>query len=224
LSELRGAAVELSEAQLLALYEWMLTGRILEAGLQEAGEAAGGGRRYPGSGQEAAQVGFAAALDPGDVLAPGHRDLLACLVRGITLEEALLDLFGKAAGRPGAAAPSVSPSRQGGARVSGVTADGVAVAVAPPWPSPRAARRVWPWRAAAKGRRPPGHGMRRSTPRPRCASRWSSPWRTTSSPTRCRMRSSPAGLHRPSADGYGLPGIVVDGNDVLEVYTATREA
>ena len=43
-------------------------------------------------------MGFASALDPGDVLAPGRRDLLAALVRGVTLEEALLDLFGKAAG------------------------------------------------------------------------------------------------------------------------------
>ena len=51
MDEMRGAAVELSEAQLLALYEWMLTGRILESALLEAGDAGRGAFLYPASGQ-----------------------------------------------------------------------------------------------------------------------------------------------------------------------------
>jgi len=64
--EARRHAAELSEAQLLGMYELMLTGRLLETRLHTMYR---GGRLsgavYPGVGQEAAQVGIASALVPG---------------------------------------------------------------------------------------------------------------------------------------------------------------
>ena len=226
MTELRGAAVELSEAQLLALYEWMLTGRILESSLLEAGDAGRGGLRYPGSGQEAAQVGFASALDPGDVFGGGHRDLLAALVRGVTLEEALLDLFGKAAGPSrgrrafGAPAPG-----KGVLGVSGSTADGVAVAVgcALAFASRGEARvamaccgegaaATGAWHEAVNTAAVLGLPVVFAVENNQYA--YSLPNESVS-----RLAYT---AHR--ADGYGIPGIVVDGNDVLEVYAAAREA
>ncbi len=221
-----GPAVELSEARLLAFYEWMLTGRFLEACLLEAGPEGRGGFLYPGSGQEAAQVGLASALDPGDVLAPGHRDLLAALVRGVTLEEALLDLLGKAAGpargrRPfGAAAPS-----RGILGVGGDTADGVAVAVGAALAfqcrsEARVALALCGEGAAATGTWHEAVNAAAVLGLPVVFAVENNQY-AHSLPNDGISRLAYT-AHR--ADGYGLPGIVVDGNDVLEVYAAAREA
>jgi 2-oxoisovalerate dehydrogenase E1 component len=226
LIEMRGPAVELSEARLLALYEGMVTGRILEACLLEAGPAGRGGFLYPGSGQEAAQVGFASALDPGDVLAPGHRDLLAALVRGLTLEEALLDLLGKAAGpsrgrRPfGATAPS-----RGILGVGGATADGVAVAVGAALAffcrsEARVALALCGEGAAATGAWHEAVNAAAVLGLPVVFAVENNQY-AHSLPNDGVSRLAYT-AHR--ADGYGIPGIVVDGNDVLEVYAAAREA
>ncbi len=223
---MRGAAVELSEARLLALYEWMLTGRLLDGRLLEGDAAGRGGLRYPGSGQEAAQVGFASALDPGDVLAPGHRDLLATLVRGLTLEEALLDLFGKAAGPShGRRAFGTAAPARGILGVGGATADGVAVAVGAALAfhcrsEARVALALCGEGAAATGA-------------------WHEAVNTAAVlglPVVFAVENNQYAHSLPNegvshlaytahrADGYGIPGIVVDGNDVLEVHTAAREA
>ena len=226
MDEMRGAAVELSEAQLLALYEWMLTGRILESALLEAGDAGRGAFLYPASGQEAAQVGFASALDPGDVFAGGHRGLLAALVRGVTLEEALLDLFGKAAG-PGRGRRGFGTPRpeRGLLGVTGDTADGAAAAVGAALAfhvrgEGRVALSLCGEGAAATGT-------------------WHEAVNTASVlglPVVFAVENNQYAYSQPNdgvsrlaytahrADGYGIPGIVVDGNDVLEVYSAAREA
>ena len=66
--EAKGHAAELDSSRLLAMYELMITGRLLETRLHTMYR---GGRLpgavYPGVGQEAAQVGFASALEPGDI-------------------------------------------------------------------------------------------------------------------------------------------------------------
>jgi 2-oxoisovalerate dehydrogenase E1 component len=226
LIEMRGAAVELSEARLLAFYEWMLTGRFLVDRLLEADGAGRGAFLYPGSGQEAAQVGFASALDPGDVLAPGHRDLLAALVRGVTLEEALLDLFGKAAGPSrgrrtwGTAAPA-----RGVLGVGGATADGVAVAVGAALAfhcrsEARVALALCGEGAAATGAWHEAVNAAAVLGLPVVFAVENNQY-AHSLPNEGVSRLAYT-AHR--ADGYGIPGIVVDGNDVLEVYAAAREA
>jgi 2-oxoisovalerate dehydrogenase E1 component len=226
LTEMRGAAAELSEARLLALYEWMLTGRFLEGRLLEGDGAGRGGFLYPGSGQEAAQVGLASALDPGDVLAPGHRDLLAALVRGVTLEEALLDLFGKAAGpaRGRRAFGTAAPAR-GILGVGGATADGVAVAVGAALAfycrsEARVALALCGEGAAATGAWHEAVNTAAVLGLPVVFAVENNQY-AHSLPNEGVSRLTYT-AHR--ADGYGIPGIVVDGNDVLEVYAAAREA
>lgn len=224
--EMRGAAVELSEARLLTFYEWMLTGRVLETSLLEAEAAERGGFRHPGLGQEAAQVGLASALDDGDVLAPGHRDLLASLVHGVTLEEALLDIFGKAAGPSrGRRATGAALLSRGILGVGGDTAEAVAVAVG-------AALAFWCRGEARVALALCGEGTAAS-------GAWHEAVNAAAVlglPVVFGVENNQFAYTRPNegvsrlaytahrADGYGIPGIVVDGNDVLEVYAATREA
>lgn len=223
---MRGAAVELSEARLLAFYEWMLTGRILESSLLEADAADRGGLRYSGLGQEAAQVGFSSALDPGDVLAPGHRDLLASLVRGMTLEEALLDILGRAGGASrGRGATGAAVPAKGILEVGGDTAEAVAVAVG-------AALAFWCRGEARVALAMCGEGAAAS-------GAWHEAVNAAAVlglPVVFGVENNQYAHSRPNegvsrlaytahrADGYGIPGIVVDGNDVLEVYSAAREA
>jgi 2-oxoisovalerate dehydrogenase E1 component len=226
LIEMRGAAVELSEARLLALYEWMLTGRILESSLLEAEAVDRGGFRYSGLGQEAAQVGFSSALDPGDVLAPGHRDLLASLVRGVSLEEALLDIFGRAAGPSrGRRATGAPVPARGILGVGGDTAEAVAVAVG-------AALAFWCRGEARVALALCGEGTAAS-------GAWHEAVNAAAVlglPVVFGVENNQYAHSQPNegvsrlaytahrADGYGIPGIVVDGNDVLEVHSAAREA
>lgn len=226
MSEMRGAAVELSEAQLLALYEWMLTGRFLESALLEEDEAGRGGFRHPGSGQEASQVGFASALDPGDFYSGGHRDLLATLVRGVTLEEALLDLLGKAAGPSRGLRPFGAPAPgKGIIGVSAASVDGVAVAVG--------AALAFHCRAEARvalalcGEGATACGVWHEAVNAAAVHRLPVVFAVENNQYAYSLPNesvSPLAYTAHRADGYGIPGIVVDGNDVLEVYAAAREA
>ena len=51
------------------------------------------GKGYLSTGQEAISVGAAVTLEPGDWLAPSHRDLGAHMVRGITLRQVFSQYF-----------------------------------------------------------------------------------------------------------------------------------
>jgi len=226
--EANGHSAELSEAQLLGMYELMLTGRLLETRLHtmyRGGRLAGA--VYPGVGQEAAQVGIASALDPGDVFGGTHRDLLAQLTRGVTLEEAMLNFYGKAAGP--------TKGRDGNSHF-GVAGKGSLMVVSPlPDAYPvavgyamafhqRGERRValadcgegstatGTWHEAVNFAAVLGLPVVFTVQNNQFA---------YSTPNDGEFKTSYV-AHR--ADGYGIPGVVVDGNDVLEVYDAVREA
>ena len=226
--EANGHSAELSEAQLLGMYELMLTGRLLETRLHtmyRGGRLAGA--VYPGVGQEAAQVGIASALDPGDVFGGTHRDLLAQLTRGVTLEEAMLNFYGKAAGP--------TKGRDGNSHF-GVVGKGSLMVVSPlPDAYPvavgyamafhqRGERRValadcgegatatGTWHEAVNFAAVLGLPVVFTVQNNQFA---------YSTPNDGEFKTSYV-AHR--ADGYGIPGVVVDGNDVLEVYDAVREA
>ncbi len=80
---------ELSDAELLAMYRWMVFGRQLdERGLQlqRQGRIGVWG---PMVGQEAVQVGLGLALRPGDWVFPSYRECLTLCVQGLDL----IDLF-----------------------------------------------------------------------------------------------------------------------------------
>lgn len=83
----------------LDLYYWMRLARTFDdrmLALWKQGRGVGG--TFSGRGHEAIAVGAAAALGPGDVLAPMHRDLAACFQRGITPRRIAANLLGRDTG------------------------------------------------------------------------------------------------------------------------------
>lgn len=88
--------------ELRRIYYYMRLTRALEERLlamRDAGRLAGGLRS--GRGQEATAVASAAALAPGDIIAPLHRDLGAMLVRGLAPGEVLAQWTARSASLSG---------------------------------------------------------------------------------------------------------------------------
>ncbi|NQV06386.1 hypothetical protein HQ535_07530 [bacterium] len=182
---------------------------------------------YPGIGQEAAMVGLVSALEDGDLFAGTHRDLMAALAAGVTVEQAALNFLGKAA----------APSRgRDGGGLFGLPHKGIAMVTSSPAGSlPLAVGAALAF-------------AQRSEPRVALAdcgegSMAAGIWHEAVNLASVLMlpvvftvqnnqfsRTTPNGggfnlpyaAHR--ADGYGIPGVVVDGNDVLDCYAAAREA
>ena len=81
------------------MYYYLRLTRTLEdriTALYRQGRIVGG--VYTSHGMEAIAVGYASALDPSDVVAPFHRDMGAFLVRGITPGEVIAQYLGKRTG------------------------------------------------------------------------------------------------------------------------------
>ncbi len=80
---------DLSDERLCDLYRWMLFGRELDQrglALQRQGRLTIWG---PMIGQEAAQAGLAAAMQPGDWIFPSYREATALCMRGLSVEDLL---------------------------------------------------------------------------------------------------------------------------------------
>lgn len=87
----------LSDEQLLELHRYLLLNRQLEerlVSLYRQGKLAGG--MYRSLGQEATSVGSAYALEDGDVLSPLIRNLGSVLVRGVTPRQVVLQYLARA--------------------------------------------------------------------------------------------------------------------------------
>lgn len=226
--EARGNSERLTEAQLLSMYEMMLTGRALETRLHTMYRGGRlGGAVYPGVGQEAAQVGFASALEDGDVYGGTHRDLLSQLTKGVTLEETLLNFYGKASGP--------TKGRDGNSHF-GVPSKGTLMVVSPlPDSYPVAVGSALAFRqrgerrvamancgegATATGTWHEAVNMAAVAGLPIVFTVQNNQY-AYSTPNDREFKLSYV-AHR--ADGYGIPGVVVDGNDVLDCYAAASEA
>jgi TPP-dependent pyruvate/acetoin dehydrogenase alpha subunit len=96
---LRHTTARLSEKQLLELYRFMLMNRLVEdrlGKLYRQGKIVGG--LYSSFGQEATSVGSAYALRPGDKIGPMIRNLGSLLVKGIRPREIFCQYMARAAG------------------------------------------------------------------------------------------------------------------------------
>lgn len=90
---------EIKRADLLQMYFYLRLTRAIEdrvTALYRQGRIVGG--CYTSHGMEAISVGYASALERDDVIAPFHRDMGAFLVRGITPGEILAQYLGKRTG------------------------------------------------------------------------------------------------------------------------------
>ncbi len=93
---LEGAELEIGEAELLALYRWMVLGRALDermVTLQRQGRI---GFYIGAIGEEATVFGAVAALQPQDWIFPSYREHGAAFMRGLPLTTFMANLFGNA--------------------------------------------------------------------------------------------------------------------------------
>ena len=223
-----GAAADLSDEQLLEIYRAMVLGRSLETRLHNMYR---GGRLlgavYPGVGQEAAMVGFTYALDPDDIFGGTHRDLTAQLTKGVTLEETLLNFYGKK--------DSPTGGRDGNSHF-GVVEKGTLMVVSPlpdAWPVAVGCALAFKQRGEDR------------IAMANCGEGATSTGTWHESVNMAAVMQLPivfviqnnqyaystpneAGFRAPGiadrAKAYGIPGLQVDGNDVFACYTAAKEA
>jgi pyruvate dehydrogenase E1 component alpha subunit len=91
-----GRVPALSAAELLRMYRGMLTSRLLDTRLLPLQRQGRIGFYIGASGQEAGVIGGAQAIEPHDYLVPGLRETSAALYRGLPLRTHLAQIFGNA--------------------------------------------------------------------------------------------------------------------------------
>lgn len=219
---------ELTREAFLEMYYYLRLTRALEERLgvlYRQGKILGG--VYLSTGQEAVSVGAAFALAPNDVIVPSHRDLGAHLVRGIEPREVLAQYMGRVGGP--------SRGRDGNVHFGDVErnsiaflspmADGIPVAagVALAMKQEGGGRVAMTWfgeGAASRGDFHEGVNLAAILQVPVvfiCNNNQFAYSTPLDRQTRVPDIAS-------RAAGYGIPGVTVDGNDLLAVYEAARDA
>jgi len=210
--------VGLSTERLREALRWMIVARRLDReciALQRQGELT----VYPGfEGQEAAQVGSALALGADDFVFPTFRELAVALVRGVDAVRYLWYHRGTWHGGPydpratrfgPICIPVATQVVHAVGYAMGVRKDGSdAVAIAYVGDG-----------ATSEGDFHEGANLAAVFGAPAVLFVQNNGW-AISVPT----RDQTAGEIWKRAEGYGMPGVRVDGNDVLAVYRATAEA
>jgi len=190
------------------------------------GKIAGG--YFSQLGHEAISVGAALALSPSDVVAPMHRDLGAYLVRGMTPRRFAAQFFGRASG--------ISGGRDGNMHGCGDLSLGIIGFISHlPASMPVAVGVAQAFRMRGEPRVAMTFFGDGSSSEGLCheALNWAAVFQAPvvficennqyaySTPLDRQMRV-PNIADR--AAGYGMPGLVVDGNDVSAVYDAALDA
>lgn len=182
---------------------------------------------YLSTGQEAVSVGATYALDPGDVIIPSHRDMGAHLLRGIQPREIMAQYLGRIGGPSRGRDGNVhfGDIQRGDVAFISPMADGIPVAtgVALALKRQRKGRVAMTWfgeGAASRGDFHEGVNLA-AVLRVPVVFLCNNNQFAYSTPL-ARQTLVPDIASR--APGYGLPGSIVDGNDVLAVYRAAREA
>ncbi len=80
----------LADEQLVDMYEWMVKMRLFDEKMLRMQRQGRIGTYAPFSGQEAAQIGSAAALRETDWIFPSYREMAACMHHGYPMKQAIL--------------------------------------------------------------------------------------------------------------------------------------
>jgi len=213
-----GPDPELPPALLKDMYWWMLYSRMADdkaLKLQRQGRM---GTYAPIKGQEAAQVGSALAMRPDDWMFPSFRELAAAMVRGVPFEQNLMYFMGDIRGN----------------RVpSGVNNLPVYVPVGTQIPQAVGAAHAMRLKgrktavvvyfgdgATSTGDFHEGLNLAGVLKAPVVLLCQNNQW-AISLP---RSRQTASRTLAQKSIAYGLPGVLVDGNDVLAMHAATAEA
>jgi acetoin:2,6-dichlorophenolindophenol oxidoreductase subunit alpha len=219
----------MDETGLLGLYRTVAVIRAAELRLRRhIAENGFGGFWHPGIGQEGLQAGAVAALEERDYLLYAHRGLGYAVAKGMRLEELFGDLLGRVTGSTGGkgggtvhfADPSVGVLGQGGTLGSNFVVGAGAAISSQLLNDGRVTAVFFGDGAAARGT---FHEAALQ------ASVWKLPlvwicenngW-AISTPFH---EQSPTPNVADRASAYGVPGIVVDGQDPLAVFAVVRQA
>jgi pyruvate dehydrogenase E1 component alpha subunit len=219
---------DLSPEHLLRLYYYLKLTRSLEDRLTilyRQGKILGG--VYLSTGQEAVSVGAASVLEDGDVIVPSHRDMGAHLLRGIQPREVFAQYLGRLGGPSRGRDGNVhfGDMRRGDVAFLSPMADGIPIAAGVGLALKRAAqgRVCMTWFGEGAASRGDFHeGMNLAgVLRVPVVFLCNNNQYAYSTPL---TRQTPLPDIAMRAPVYGMPGVVVDGMDVLAVHRAAREA
>jgi len=224
----RPASGGLTSKDRLDLYYYLrLTRECDEAILRLYRQGKSVGGAYTGSGNEATAVGSAYALEAHDYLLPMHRDLGAHLVKGQTLRNIFLQQLGRAAsltgGRDGTG-HYADPALKIYGNVSHLGAMipvAVGIALASSLRDERAVVMTYIGDGGSNmGDFHEGLNMAAVMKLPLLLIIENNQY-AYSTPV---AKQSAAARFSDRASGYGIPGLTIDGTDVIAVYDACKEA
>lgn len=226
--DLADVTKEIKRADLRQMYYYLRLTRAVEdriTALYRQGRIVGG--CYTSHGMEAIAVGYASALERDDVIAPFHRDMGAFLIRGITPGEVLAQYLGKRTGPTKGKDGNVHMGdlKRGVIGFVSHLADNLPVAtgVALAFKIRGESRVVMGGTGDGGTSRGDFHeamnfaAVRKLPVVIFCTNNQYA----YSTPQRLQM-AIPDVVERAKA--YGMPGAIVDGNDVAAVYLATKRA
>jgi pyruvate dehydrogenase E1 component alpha subunit len=219
----------LSPNQQLELYYWMrLTRTFDDRMLAHWKQGRGVGGTFGQRGHEAISIGAGYALGPDDIVAPMHRDLGTFLLRGITPRRMFANLLGRATGVTHGRDVNLHGVGDLNLGIFGFISHlphslpvGLGAAMSFRYrDEPRVA-------LSFTGDGASNAGLFHETLN--MAALYNAPWVVLVENNQYAYSTSVAETMKITdiarrADGYGMPGVIVDGNDVEAVYAATKEA
>ncbi len=209
---------DLPDDLLKDMYRWMLLTRMADekaVKLQRQGRM---GTYAPSKGQEAAQVGSALAMEEDDWLFPAFRELGAYMIRGFSLEYDLMYFMGDPRGNQ---IPETALSMPIYVPVGTQIPQAVGFAHAMRYHDvPDVVLAYIGDGGTSAGDFHEGMNMAGVLKAPVVVVVNNNQWAI--SVPRSKQTASPTIAQKAVA--YGLPGVQVDGNDVLAMYLATKEA
>jgi pyruvate dehydrogenase E1 component alpha subunit len=219
----------LTTEQQLELIYWMRLTRTFDermVALWKQGRGLGG--TFSQRGHEAISVGAGYALGPQDVVAPMHRDLGTFFVRGMTPRRAFASLMGRATGVTGGR--DINFHGMGDLSLGII---GFISHLPHSLPVGLGAAMSFRYRGEARaamsftGDGGSSSGLFHETLN--MAALYDAPW-VVLVENNLYAYSTPVHEHTKvvdlarRADGYGIPGVIVDGNDVEAVHSVVKEA
>ena len=227
-NELEAHSEALGRKRLLTMYEKMRTIRVFEDTLHDlfaAGEIPGFVHLY--AGEEAVAVGVMTALGPEDYVTSTHRGHGHCLAKGVELKPMLAEIFGRATGicKGKGGSMHIADVSLGMLGANGIVGAGMPIAVGAALAAKL--RKSGQVSVSFFGDGASNQGAFHEAIN--LASIWNLPclfvcenngYAEATSP---RYSTSVENI-ADRATAYSIPGVVVDGQDVIEVYAAAKKA
>jgi len=223
------AEIDLTPSQRIELYYWMQLTRTFDdhmVAYWKQGRGVGG--VFSQRGHEAISVGSAYAMQPEDVIAPMHRDLGTYLQRGMSPRRLFANMLGKATGVSGGRDANLHGCGDLSLNLIGFISHlphslPVAVGAAMSFVYRKEARVAMSYVGDGSSSAGLFHESLN------LAAVFNAPFilivennqYAYSTPLHQQMRVPDIAVR---AEGYGIPGEIVDGNDVEAVYAATKRA